>query len=1208
MAIPDGWEEVELPDNYDDEVVAAAIKHGVDPDLAMAVHHQEYNPRQWVSSAGARGPMQLMPGTAKDLGVNPDDPVDNIDGGVRYLKQMLEQKKSVPLALAAYNAGPARVDTGVPMSAYGYVKKVMERADHFRANPKYEFLDHDPTPKDDSNVELPSDLQPRKRVGIPEQNPQYEPPPQDPEPDTTWTYNPNTRQFTENTLGQQQAQAIDPNATIGEMTARPSPEAITTEGVNYDLPPPQTGGFPLKSIFANRGSVNKYFYDPQKNVLDPSWMKPKSALDMDLLNPVSEVPPEDRLFPNLRVRGDLVYKTPTFTLGPVTIPYGGPQLSVPEDAVGFDENLKVGAAKGLSDTISKIVAWGSYGTPETGGNENPLDRAELDRKLEEFFGVDQTTPPEVLLDMIAREAGASPESVLASIAYVKGAWGVLAWPFEKVLAAYPTYRNFFHPLVSNALGFGLQGAANNPDNPVRAGLAGAGAGLVLGGTNAYNPAARAGIGFSTGLAQSYAEEPRDVDVLQRISSAVQLAAFHGVGGGEGLKLSELRTENMLDQFHNSARAEAERLVLEEHPELKDDLEALASHVQAVMDFVYRESLKPPGVEGETIPTTPPGEANVSQPVEEPPSAPLPPLKRPGGELKTTEEPPATELVAPTEVVEDKNGIPLEPMNAVDEAAHQAADSPVNGLKESTKPQQEAGVSGEKPGGETAPREVKEGGSAKADVEANVKTIAENIRKFIPGGVEVVQSASELPSAHVGAAKREMESRGGEGNPLDAVQGYFHDGKIYLVADNLANVKDVEATMRHEAGHAIAAAFHDSPSAQQFFKNVFLAKGKEMYGKPTTPEAQGKAAEEWFVEQVATGDWQKRGGVGGWFDKYADKFRQWMREKGFTVKASNSEIADMVAQYRDRISGLANIQEGLYNAKNSPVFSLKDKSHEKLAQPEAKSKRDSSKAIDLDEAKRTVLANIRSKYRDSGTSHEGQSGPYERRSPGDDSGVRLLVDGKEVKILHQYQIASKEDTDGLNNVGVSTPNIFEIHSDEASTFHGIMRQFAKENKFSSSVSIYNPKDYAKMRLFLLDKGKGGFALKPRSDLPDGTFDVVSVFSRDGGTGAAHTMLLLANQEGGRTLDCYDTMLPYLYGMSGYRAVGRTPFSDEWKPGTWDYEVYKRFNNGKPNVIAMIYDPEYGKPYVKTDGKQYGPDDYDKMISDQRKFVTELKSLQ
>lgn len=71
------------PRNYDDLVAQTAVKYGVDPALAIAVHREEYNPNQWVSSAGARGPMQLMPGTAKDLGVKDiDDPEQNVDGGV----------------------------------------------------------------------------------------------------------------------------------------------------------------------------------------------------------------------------------------------------------------------------------------------------------------------------------------------------------------------------------------------------------------------------------------------------------------------------------------------------------------------------------------------------------------------------------------------------------------------------------------------------------------------------------------------------------------------------------------------------------------------------------------------------------------------------------------------------------------------------------------------------------------------------------------------------------------------------------------------------------------------------------------------------------------------------------------------------------------------------------------------------------------------
>lgn len=96
-----------------------AHQHGVDPSLVRAVmrHESGFNPYA-ISPKGAQGLMQLMPGTAALMGVqNPFDPEQNIAGGVGYLRYCLDQfQQSVPLAIAAYNAGPARVakSGGVP--------------------------------------------------------------------------------------------------------------------------------------------------------------------------------------------------------------------------------------------------------------------------------------------------------------------------------------------------------------------------------------------------------------------------------------------------------------------------------------------------------------------------------------------------------------------------------------------------------------------------------------------------------------------------------------------------------------------------------------------------------------------------------------------------------------------------------------------------------------------------------------------------------------------------------------------------------------------------------------------------------------------------------------------------------------------------------------------------------------------------------------
>ena len=119
---------------YEDMVIKEAQRIGLDPNIAVHALYKETgnlkNPESARSKAGAVGVMQLMPKTAKELGVDPLIPEDNVRGGVMYLKKMYDKYQDPTLALAAYNAGPGRLDkalksgqgiSGLPRETQNYV-------------------------------------------------------------------------------------------------------------------------------------------------------------------------------------------------------------------------------------------------------------------------------------------------------------------------------------------------------------------------------------------------------------------------------------------------------------------------------------------------------------------------------------------------------------------------------------------------------------------------------------------------------------------------------------------------------------------------------------------------------------------------------------------------------------------------------------------------------------------------------------------------------------------------------------------------------------------------------------------------------------------------------------------------------------------------------------------------------------------------------
>lgn len=192
-------------------------------------------------------------------------------------------------------------------------------------------------------------------------------------------------------------------------------------------------------------------------------------------------------------------------------------------------------------------------------------------------------------------------------------------------------------------------------------------------------------------------------------------------------------------------------------------------------------------------------------------------------------------------------------------------------------------------------------------------------------------------------------------------------------------------------------------------------------------------------------------------------------------------------------------------------------------------------------------------------------------------------------------AAPEAASVFEKASISSPPVYELTpgTKAALAFRDAIERSKVGNPYGAAVHVYEPGEYAQMRLFLTPDGTAGAALKGD--------DIVSVFNTTKGPhkGVANALLALAIQQGGRKLDAFDTVLPGLYSRLGMRVESRMKWDDKHAPKGWDKKTFAAFNNGEPDVVFMRYDPRRIDFYKPGEGTLF--DDYDKAVRLQTKGV-------
>jgi len=208
----------------------------------------------------------------------------------------------------------------------------------------------------------------------------------------------------------------------------------------------------------------------------------------------------------------------------------------------------------------------------------------------------------------------------------------------------------------------------------------------------------------------------------------------------------------------------------------------------------------------------------------------------------------------------------------------------------------------------------------------------------------------------------------------------------------------------------------------------------------------------------------------------------------------------------------------------------------------------------------------------GSAGDGRlSNAYGRRSP------TAAEAQRNVAAVHSLDA---EHTDLWHRLNRTPTDFHELLRSSAGSqqYHDAIAAAAKANEHGAAVEVKPAEDYTHMHTFATPDGKAGFALDDDN--------IVSLFKHPDSSARkiGLSALALATQLGGRRLDAFDTELPHIYSNGGFRAVARLAWNDAYAPPNWDYKKFGAYNNGRPDIVFMVHDPEYARAYKPGDGER------------------------